>query len=490
MSELDHRSPDVLVFFSDQHTGRLLGTQTEDEVDTPNLSRFAAEGTRFLSAYTSCPLCVPARFGFLTGRLPSRTGVFTNGNVMPSDLSTLAHCFGAGGYETVLCGRMHFCGQDQRHGFARRLVGDFTPCIPGRGGGRRADLGPYVSTPAGDWPKYFGGGTSPVLEYDRAVVTAAREELARPHDRPLLLVVGTYGPHHTFVAPPELYAKYLDLVEPPIRPEGGDMHPVVRTQVREDPRLTPEAVRQIRAAYYGLIEHVDQQFGRVVEAWDARLARTNGRGLACYLSDHGEQAGQHGLWGKMSFYEDSAAIPLMFRGVGVPAGRCLQTPVSILDVAPTLCEMGGVPSVPHPDGISLADTLRDAREPPERPILSEIYRGGICGRMVRMDRWKYVAYRNPDADASDGSESLSGEDVLFDLQCDPHETRNVLPEHPEQAGLLREAVMTGWDPQAIVQEQRRRQEQERIFAQWGWNSPVPEPDRWPVPRSAWRLPER
>ncbi len=469
--------PDILVFMSDQHTARLMSGAGDPIVSTPNMDRLAREGVRFANAYTSCPLCVPARMSLLTGWLPSRLGVLTNGDVLHSGYATLAHSLGSAGYETILCGRMHFCGQDQRHGFERRLVGDFTPCLPGRSGDSRADLGPYVSTPAGKWQKHFGGGTSPVLEYDRAVVAGALENLAEPAERPRLLVTGIYGPHHTFVAPEPLYRKYLDLVDEPIDPDSVEMHPVVREQISKRD-LSADAVRRVRAAYYGLVEHVDGQLGRVLEAWDARLARTGRKGLFCYLSDHGEQGGHRGLWGKQTFYDEAARIPLIFRGAGVRAGDTHDTPVSLMDVTPTLCDIVGTEAPPEHDGTSLTAVLAGESAPPDRPILAEVSEGGRLGRMVRRGRWKYIAYHG-----------FEGADMLFDLQADPAETRNVLAEHPDIAEALRADLHADWDPEAVVRRQRLLAKHRRIQSAWGAAVPLPEPDRWPVPQSSWQLPK-
>jgi len=136
--------PDLLLFVSDQHSARLMNCAGETVLDTPSLDALATDGTRFSAATTPCPLCVPARHALMTGQLPSRTGVYTNSNIARCDLATFAHSLTAAGYQSVLCGRMHFTGLDQRRGFERRLVGDFTPCLDGRGGAARDDLGPYV----------------------------------------------------------------------------------------------------------------------------------------------------------------------------------------------------------------------------------------------------------------------------------------------------------------------------------------------------------
>ncbi|MHB9131769.1 MAG: sulfatase-like hydrolase/transferase [Armatimonadota bacterium] len=464
--------PDILVFISDQHHAGIMGSAGDPTINTPNLDRFAGEGMAFRNAYTACPLCVPARAALMTGQLPSRTGILSNGGIISSEQTTFAHALAAAGYETVLCGRMHFLGPDQFHGFTRRFVGDFTPCFHGRGPAARRDLGPYVGTPAGDFAKLYGGGTSPVLEYDRAVVRTATEYLQQPHDRPILLVVGTYGPHHTFVAPPDLYRKYLALVPPPA------MHAVHPALEYRKKAFDADLVHRLRAAYYGLVEHTDQQLGMVLDAWQAHLNRSGRRGTACYLSDHGEHAGECQIWGKLTFYESSVRIPLLFAGDGVQQGVNVQAPCSIIDLGPTLCALAGVPTPPEQDGISLLPVLAGEASAADRLVISELVDGDTPARMVRHGEWKYIAFAGFEAD-----------DELFHLPSDPGESCNCRQQHPDIARQLRAALMDGWDPELILREQRRRAAHWRLLAQWGGVVDVPEPYRWPVPESSWQLPE-
>src|SRR5690606_34795180 len=96
----------------------------EPLVQTPHLDALAARGARFSSAYCPFPLCCPSRMSFMTGRQASSIGVLSNHTQLGSDVPTFAHMFNDAGYETVLCGRMHFNGPDQRHGFQRRIIGD------------------------------------------------------------------------------------------------------------------------------------------------------------------------------------------------------------------------------------------------------------------------------------------------------------------------------------------------------------------------------
>ena len=186
---------DILIFMSDQHAGFLSGYAGDLVIRTPALDQLAHDGTVMENAYTSCPLCVPARMSMLSGQLPSRNGVLDNGGSIPPEQPTFLHALGIAGYETVLCGRMHFDGPDQRHGFSKRIMGELTPVWPGYRKNIMKERQLYAMTFAEPGAlKIIGGGNSPVLEYDRAVTKAALEYLSHPHERPQCIVVGTYAP--------------------------------------------------------------------------------------------------------------------------------------------------------------------------------------------------------------------------------------------------------------------------------------------------------
>ncbi|MFC1526356.1 sulfatase-like hydrolase/transferase, partial [Candidatus Latescibacterota bacterium] len=123
--------PNVLILISDQHSKFHLGCYGDPLVRTPHLDRLAVEGMVFDSAYCPSPLCVPSRMSFMTGRRPSANRVWTNGHILSSAIPTWAHALGAAQYETALVGRMHFVGPEQRHGFERRPVGEYSAVHPG-----------------------------------------------------------------------------------------------------------------------------------------------------------------------------------------------------------------------------------------------------------------------------------------------------------------------------------------------------------------------
>ncbi len=473
------RPPDMLIFLSDQHHADYMGFRQHPIVRTPHLDKLAEDGAAATAAYTASPLCVPSRMSMLTGHLPEKTGIYTNNGAIGCDYTTFLHGLAAAGYETVLCGRMHFLGEDQRHGFTKRIMGELTPLFWGRYGRARTDLGPYVGTMANESLKIIGGGNSPVLEYDRAVVRAALDYLQDEHAKPQCLVVGTYGPHHTFVAPPDLYSYYKELADVP--PTFGDrlLHPVVAGLI--DTRLTKENVLKLRAAYFGMIETVDRQLGEIRQSWDDYLQRSGRRGMFVYVSDHGEQAGEHGLIGKSTFYEGSVKVPMIFAGNGVAKGHQLREPVSLMDIGPTLCDLAGADTPPAQAGISLLPQLAGGAGDASRVICSEtMNRAGerlISGRMLRFGNWKYVSY------ALDKTQ-----DQLFDMRDDPHELRNLIRDEPEQAAYFQDWLRRTWHVSEIAAGQEERMAHHRLLAKWGMAVEVAEPERWKIPEHAKRLP--
>lgn len=265
--------PDILIFMSDQHTPLRSGFGGDKIVLTPNLDNIAQNGTVFDAAYTACPLCVPARSAMLTGRLPSSTGIFTNSGAIPQDDATFVHCLGIEGYETVLCGRMHFNGPDQRHGFTKRIIGDFTTNIPGTNYQFKKDLGRFEgSVGMRGCTEIIEGGNSPVLDYDKAVINAAKEYLQQEHSKPQVIVIGTYGPHFPYVAPEDLYEYYKSHTELPsvLRYEYNYRHPAIASKEME---ASEQDIMNAHAAYFALITHMDSQIGEVYTLWKEYLKK-------------------------------------------------------------------------------------------------------------------------------------------------------------------------------------------------------------------------
>lgn len=478
--------PNIVLLVSDQHRADWLGCAGNRVARTPHLDALARDGVRFTAAYCNAPLCVPSRMSMLVGRQPNRTGVLSNADSLPSDLPTFAHALALAGYETVLCGRMHFVGPDQRHGYQQRLVGDITPSYPG---GPKTPYGHLEGT-AGQGMRSIdlaGPGDSPVQRYDEAVVTACEryltERQSAPGTRPLFLTVGLYGPHHPFVSPPDLYdaaLANLDGDAAPLPPNDAP-HPWVAAWFQRlgIGSVPAERLRAVRAGYAGLVNRLDQLVGRVVTAAQSLPGET----LVMYLSDHGEMLGDRGMFWKQSFFEGAVAVPLICcpleRGAtpGIARGQEITMPVSLVDLAPTLVSLGGAPPLPAPDGDDLTPLLRADPDLAmldrwrQRPVCSELVVAGSPVRMIRQDRYKLIFY--------DEYPPVQ----LFDLAADPRE-RHDLGQAPEYAPVreaLLQRLLADWDPERIALAARAKMADIQYLTRWGSAVGMGPLDLWEAP---------
>lgn len=467
--------PGILLVLSDQHNSRFLGCGADRHQRTDTLDRLASEGALFENAYCASPLCVPSRMSFLTGRHCHELGVWQNDDSLSSDVPTFAHGLGLAGYRTVLCGRMHFIGGDQQHGFQERAVGDI--CSPHVGVNRAEDrFRGYFGV--GDALGSAGAGRSADLEYD-AAVTAAACRIIRDHEvsgdpRPLCLVVGYYSPHDPYRAYERIYRLYEGTGDEAIDPLGERSGPFAAGK-RKALAIGAIPMRQIlkaREAYRAKIHFLDEQLSVLMQCYDESPLSKDA--LTIYTSDHGEMAGEHGCWTKSVFYDGAARVPLLVRWRGtIRAGLCLAPPVSLLDVGATLLDVAGAPPLPGQRGISLLPTLTGADGPfPEAVFseLGEIGRGGP-GRMVRRGEWKLNLYREHPPE-------------LFNLKDDPDEMENRAADEG-CAGVLNElknlATSDGWDAGHVRATMTARTADRVYLAEWGRATQPRHPEMWGLP---------
>ena len=442
------KQKNVLFFMSDQHTPYYSGFEGHN-VDTPVMDRLCSEGTRFAQAYSTCPLCVPARLAMLSGLRPAKTGIFTLDDALPDLTPTFLHCLAAQGYETVLVGRMHFLGRDQRHGFTKRIAGDMTSAswnnprqkiVAERGVLTRSFGEPFCTAAA-------GGGESPVEYYDRYVVDAALDYLAQDHEKPQFIVVGLYGPHFPYVGTKELYEKYRARAVLP-----ASFYDPCPTEVlrRHHQPVSEELALAIQAAYCAMIEQVDIKMGQVRRAFDEYCDRSGRGRLFVYTSDHGDQCGDRSMYAKSTFFEKSAKIPLIFAGDGITPGAVCRTPVSIMDIGPTLLDCVGAQPMMDVDGVSLAPALYGGVVP-EHVVYGEFMEresmqtpaDSYCF-MVREDSYKYMCFRDD-----------PGCELLFDVEADPEERHNLASERPELLERMRRLTEQYAMPEQAVALQKR-----------------------------------
>jgi choline-sulfatase len=457
--------PNILIIMVDQLNGTLFPDGPADFLHAPNLKALAARSACFRNNYTASPLCAPGRASFMSGQLPSRTEVYDNAAEFASSIPTFAHHLRAAGYHTCLSGKMHFVGPDQMHGFEERLTTDIYP----------ADFGwtPDYRKPGEriDWwyhnlGSVTGAGVAEItnqMEYDDEVAFHATQKLyehARASDdanrRPWCLTVSFTHPHDPYVA----RRKYWDLYEncPALEPEVGFI-----PKESQDPHsqrlyaasdydsfdITREQIRRSRRGYFANISYLDDKVGELLSVLER--TRMLDDTVILFCSDHGDMLGERGLWFKMCFFEGAARVPLMIAGRGISAGR-IDTPVSNLDICPTLCDLVGIDMaaiMPWTDGQSLLPLIRG--EGRTSPVLMEYAAEGSYAPLVaiRDGRYKFV---HCEIDPPQ----------LFDLESDPLELTNLAAD-PVHAGLVAafmEKVRTRWDmaafDAAVRQSQARR----------------------------------
>ena len=456
MKHTETAQPDILMFMSDQHAYSYMGYTGHPVLETPNLDRIAGNGVSFDNMYTACPLCVPARLAMVTSRISSEIGVLNNGSLIPEDSATFMHSLVASGYEAVLCGRMHFKGCDQLKGFSKRIFPELLPAF----WGKMCSPTRYLERFANTFSEYHcldytGADYSPVLEYDEHVVAAALDYLAQPHDKPQFILVGTYGPHFSYVAPEAYYNKYIGRVPHPVAtPDNVDYEMPAIAHKQQFPDA--ETLASARAAYCGMIDKLDGQIGQVHDRFRTYLAANNKKGIFIYTTDHGDQVGERAYFGKKNFFEDSAKIPFIIEGDGIPGGRHAAQTASIIDIAPTILNLCQARELPVHDGVALDGAIFSEACDENRCIVCESVihdnpNGVTLGRMVKNGDWKYITYS--------GYEEY---DLLFNTKEDPHELHNAINGHPDIAQRLK-AKLSGLKPaELVLKEYHQRESQQKL----------------------------
>lgn len=439
----------ILVIMADEHAKQVLGAYGNEIVKTPNLDRLAAEGTLFESAYCNDPICVPSRASFATGRYVHQTGHWDNARPYTGEEPSWGHRLQETGHRAVSIGKLHYRDPSDPTGFTDQILplhilegkGDLAGIV--RDNPRRA---------VGGMAEQAGRGDSTYLQYDRDIRDAAvdwlRDAAAQPDDKPWALFVSFVCPHFPLVAPPEFFDLYpLDSLPFPVKREAGGDHPVVaglRDNIPYDSYFRDEAhIRTALAAYYGMVSFQDDNVGRLLKVLDETGLRDNT--VIVYTADHGDNLGNRRLWGKSNMFEESAAVPLILQGPGVPQGKRVATNVSLVDVYPTVVEAVGERA--HPDDAALPGrsllTIAKENDDTDRTVFSEYHAtGAITGIfMVRWDRYKYIHYEGY-------------RPQLFDLVSDPDEVNDLAREAAYndilEEGARRLAAIC--DPAAVTAE--------------------------------------
>ncbi len=423
----------LLFIMSDEHNKHVLGVAGHPVIQTPNLDRLARSGVRFTDAYCNSPICVPSRASFQTGRYVNQIRFWDNAIAYDGSVPSWAHRLKAAGHRVDSIGKLHFRSADDDNGFTKEHMP--LHVVDGVGdpiGMLRDPPPPRLATLrlAAD----AGPGDSTYQGYDDRITAAAQDWLharaAHPDDKPWVLFVSLVCPHFPLKSRPEWFNLYPGdslpwpaMYDPSERPSHPFIDAMRKCQLYEQGFDDPRKVRTALAAYFGMVSFVDHNVGLLMKA----LAESglDGETRIIYTSDHGDNLGTRGLWGKSNMYEEAAGIPMIMAGPEVPAGVVCRDPVSLVDAFPTIVDCVGLPMNPDDrdlPGVPLLDIVRGVA--PARTVMSEYHAAGSAtgAFMIRHGSFKHIHY-------------VGMPPQLFDLAADPGERRDLASE-PGYGGVL------------------------------------------------------
>ena len=413
----------VIVIMSDEHDPRHSGCYGSPRVQTPNLDALARRGVRFSSAYTPSPICVPARAAFATGMRVHKARLWDNALPYHGQLRGWGHVLQQHAISVESIGKLHYRAEGDPSGFDKEHIPMHV--VGGHGMVWASIRDPYISRFAGKrmLGDKVGRGESTYTHYDEEVTRTTVQWLhnrMEEKDKSFVLYVGLVAPHFPLIAPERFYDMYKDVEIPAakLHPNTGhSQHPWIKAYAEfeqvEESFKSPEERDSAFRAYFGLCSFLDHNVGQILQALqDTGLESDT---TVIYTSDHGDNLGARGLWGKSTLYEEAARIPMIIAGPGIAPGTC-DTPVDLLDLFPTILQGAGIdPTSEMEDrpGRSLQDIAMSPVEP-ERVILSEYHAAGSnsAGFMLRKGRYKFLYYVRHDPE-------------LYDLLADPEELTNL-----------------------------------------------------------------
>ncbi|NOY81314.1 MAG: sulfatase-like hydrolase/transferase [Kiritimatiellaeota bacterium] len=411
--------PNILLLHTDQQRFDTIAALGASHMHTPNLDRLAGMGVHFTHAYSSNPVCQPARHDLITGVSARHHGYFGNTGRPVADygLATIPRLLTEAGYQTIAVGKMHFTPPREHHGFAHMyLMEELPDCRENDAYLQYLEEMGYghIRCQHGVRPLFYHTpqpSRVPEEHHGSAWVAHKTIELLRTErDRPFFIFASWVGPHPPYYVPKRYLDLYKDqpLPQPKPMPERGSRQCPVSP---ENPEPDSLRMRRLREAYYAATTCIDTHIGRILDELESSGQMENT--LVVFMTDHGEMLGDRGHYQKMGPYDGAARIPLLAAGLGLPRGQRVETPATTWDVSATLLDAAGVtpPQAPPFLGSSL---LGDTAGAPDRTIVFHNATGR--GRYVAAvgQGWKLIHWFN------------GGDEELYCLADDPDELRNLI----------------------------------------------------------------
>ena len=428
--------PNILWICTDQQRFDTISALNNSQLNTPNIDKLVATGVAFERAYCQSPICTPSRASFLTGMYPSSVHACGNGNEHWAEAAPLVTALLAdAGYDCALAGKFHLAGARGRieprpkHDGYRLFHWSHDPEDQWEAGHAYADWLASLGHDLGEMRKK-PHDIPPELHQTTWCSDRAIDFMEADHGgKPWLMSVNIFDPHEPF-DPPQPYLDRFD-IDSLSGPKFRDSDLAAQAKLSEidfqHPARRPEEFKAkwIQAAYYAMIELIDDQVGRMLDSLERTGQRENT--IVIFMSDHGEALGDHGLLLKgCRFYEGLARVPLIISQPGsFLEGARRGALVELLDIAPTLLDLAGLPIPERMQGITLRNLLVDEEAQDHHrdyvrceyfqainPSMTRNYNGTFA-TMIRDERYKLVVYHG------------HGFGELFDLERDPDEFANL-----------------------------------------------------------------
>ncbi len=457
----------VLFIISDDLTNNTLGCYGSPMGKSPNIDKLASKGVRFDRAYCQFPLCNPSRSSFLTGLRPDTTKVYENNTQFRKNIpevQTLPQTFHKNGYYVARVGKLYHYGVPGQIGTnGLDDPSSWEKVVNPKGRDKDDEEMIFTLTPDAKGAARFGGTLSWLAaegadaeQTDGKIAEEVIKLLDANKGKPFFLGCGFFRPHTPYVAPKKYFDMYpVDKISLPVVPEKHRQSapaPAFGSSKKEQDNMTDEQRRQAIQAYHASTTFMDAQVGKVLEALDKlKLADKT---IIVFISDHGYHLGEHGLWQKMSLFENSTRVPLLIydpRSKG--NGKACSRTVELVDLHATLAELAGIaapngsnPKIPAVEGKSLKALLDDPTAKWDKPALTQVSRGTptatgepvgkspwFMGYSVRTERYRYTEW--------DGGKKGS---QLYDYEKDPAELKNLAnePEYAEVVKQMKEHLPT------------------------------------------------
>ncbi|MCU0691864.1 MAG: sulfatase [Polyangiaceae bacterium] len=459
--------PNIIMFATDDLNDWVGPLDSRIKAKTPNLDRLAARGVTFLNAQAAGVFCAPARTAMFTGRHASTTGAYYT-QVFHHDhpeLRPLQVALHEGGYATFGTGKLFhhpagfadLRGWDEFHVRTAEQRESGWPMDTWKHGAPLPNPQPYsifTRRERSKRDKTFIEYAPLPNESEKDMADTIRTEwavsvLKRQHDRPFFLALGLYAPHFPNYAPQKYYDLYpLEEIQlPEIKDDDSSDLPPAAKKFYDRRKATIHdkingygIMKDVLRGYLASISYADAMLGRVLDALDTSPERDNT--VVIFWSDQGYHHGEKGQWGKHTLWERTANVPLVWAGPGIARDAKVKATVSLIDLFPTLVELGKLAPDPGLEGTSLAATLRDPHQAQDRKVLLCEHKAG--GYTIVDNKWRYIRY-------ADGTEEL------YDVVKDPNEWDNLAacPEYQAVKDEMRQAAPKAFAPPGPEEKQLR-----------------------------------